>query len=70
MKTNLTFKILSLVLLCVNAVFVVFFLTWTILTLANVTLFGLLHIILAAVVAFLNLSYFVYVAITLCLNKK
>ena len=69
-KTNLTFKIISLILLVVDVVFAIFFLTSTIMALAKVAVLGNIHFILLIIIVALNLIYFAYTMITLQLHKK
>ena len=70
MKTNLTFKILSFILLAIDIAFAVFFFVNFILTLAKISVFGNIHLVLFVITIVLNVCYFVYAFATLKLHSK
>ena len=67
---NMFFKKLLIGLMCLDAIFLTYFLILICLTLSNILILNNFHIILFLIVISVNIAFMVYVVISLILNKK
>ena len=69
-KQNLPFKIISIVFVCIDIAFALFFLINFILVLAKISVLNNLHLILFLIMLAIYISYIIYISIILIKNKK